>query len=88
MRDVRSEQGSEVKGRRGTEGQLLSSFTAIMLISPLFFSKPLHVKYKTPMRKSGIFLSILLAAMDAACFDLCTTRGWLTLCKGRRCTEV
>lgn len=45
MRNVRSEQGNE---RRKTEGQL-SSFTAIMSSSALFFcSKPLQDTFKTP----------------------------------------
>lgn len=47
MKDVRIEQGSE---RRETEGQLLSFFIAILLISALFFFSPknlLRVPYKT-----------------------------------------
>lgn len=31
---------------------------------------------------------IVFSAGDTACFDLRVARGWLTLCKGRRCTEL
>lgn len=88
MKDVRIEQGSE---RRETEGQLLSSFTAIMLISPLFFFSPqnLYMFLIKPHEENVVFFFLILfSAGDAACLDLCAARGWPTLCKGRRYTEM
>lgn len=79
MQEEREHEGCSE--RRRTEGQLLSPFTAIMLICPLFFFLK-HLHTKPHVEK----LYFSFSAVDAACFDLCTTGGWLTLCKGRRCT--
>ena len=65
--------------------------TTIVFFVHFFFLLNLYMLHtKPPGGKVVFFFQTQSSAVDAACFDLCTTRGWLflTLCEGRRCSEL
>lgn len=68
------------------------SFTAMMFSSPFAPSPPqnLYMLHTKPHEGEVLFFFLFNSVFSPAgdCFDLYTARGWLTLCRGRRCTEL